>query len=113
MPMSGADCYVATTDIRVAIRGHETDSLDGLGIDWKPRKARPHIHCPYRDHADGNPSWRWDTRKRKAFCTCGVRDVLGVVMGIEGIEFDAAKIRAAELLKRPDLIRERRAKKQR
>jgi hypothetical protein len=28
-------------------------------------------------------------------------------MGVEGIAFDAAKIRAAELLKRPDLIRER------
>jgi len=33
--------------------------------------------------------------------------VLGVLIGVEGIDVDAAKIRAAEMLKRPDLIRER------
>ena len=32
-------------------------------------------------------------------------------MGVEGIEFEAAKIRAAELLRRSDLIKERRARK--
>jgi len=114
MPISGADCYVATTDIRVAIRGRETDILDGLGIDWKPRKARPHIHCPYRDHADGNPSWRWDALKARAFCTCTKSDsIFDVLMKIEGIDFDRAKIRAAELLKRSDLIKERHARKRR
>jgi hypothetical protein len=40
--------------------------------------------------------------------------VLGVLMGVYGIEVDAAKVRAAELLKRTDLIRERvRRKKKR
>src|SRR6202035_1813892 len=52
-----------------------------------------------------------DERKHKAFCTCGSRDVLGVVMSVEGLEFDTAKVRAAELLKRPDLIREQRTGK--
>ena len=107
--MTGAERFVATADIRVAVKGRETDLLDALNIDW--RRAKPHIPCPYQDHDDNNPSWRWDERKRKAFCTCGARDVLGVLMGVEGIEFDAAKIRAAELLKRPDLIRERRRAK--
>jgi hypothetical protein len=111
VPMSDADRYVTTPDIRVAIRGHETGILDGLGIDWQQSKASPHTNCPYLDHADTRPSWRWDARKRRAFCTCGARDVLGVLMGVEGIEFGPAKIRAAELLKRPDLIKERHARK--
>jgi hypothetical protein len=109
--MRGADQrFVTKADITAALKGHETDLLDALNIDW--RRARPHISCPYKDHDDNHPSWRYDERERKAFCTCGVRDVLGVLMGVEGIEFDAAKIRAAELLQRWDLIREPRARKQ-
>src|SRR5580704_9400092 len=100
--------YVATRDIRAAVKGRETDILDALHIDWRQPKGRPHISCPYQDHADINPSWRWDERKRKAFCSCGVRDVIGVLMRLEGIEFEASKLRAAELLKRNDLIKERR-----
>jgi hypothetical protein len=102
--------YVATADIRAAVQGRETDVLDALNIEW--RRAKPHIRCPYQDHVDNHPSWRWGERECKGFCTCGVRDVLGVLMGFVGIGFEAAKIRAAELLKRPDLIRERRARKQ-
>jgi hypothetical protein len=109
--MTGAEQrFVATADIRDAVDRRETDLLDALNIDWRRPKAKPHVCCPYQDHVDSNPSWRWDARKRKAFCTCGARDVLGVVMGVEGIDFDAAKIRAAELLKRPDLIGSRRRK---
>ena len=108
--MTGADQrFVTTADIRAAVKGRETELLDALKIDW--RRAKPHVPCPYQDHDDNSPSWRWDERKCKAFCTCGARDVLGVLMGVEGIEFDAAKIRASELLKRPELIRERRARK--
>ena len=102
--------FVTTADIRAALEGRETNLLDALNIDW--RRAKPHIRCPYKDHDDNNPSWRWDERKCKAFCTCGVRDALGVLMGVEALQCDAAKIRAAELLKRPDLIKERPARKQ-
>ena len=105
--------FVRTADIRAALKGRETDFLDALKIDWRQPKTKPHIRCPYRDHADDHPSWRWDERKRKAFCTCGVRDALGVLTGVEGVGFDAAKMRAAELLNRPDLIRERRQAKPR
>jgi hypothetical protein len=101
--------FVTTADVRAAVKGREIELLDTLKIDW--RRAKPHIRCPYKDHDDNHPSWRWDEGKRKAFCTCGMRDVIGVLMGVEGIEFDAAKIRVAELLKRPDLIRQRRARK--
>lgn len=101
--MIAPERYVPTADICDAVRGHETDLLDALGIDW--RSGRPHISCPYQDHPDSNPSWRWDERKRNAFCTCGSRDVLGVVMGVEGIGLSAAKVRVAELLGRTDLLR--------
>jgi hypothetical protein len=106
--MTSTERFVTDAEIRAAVKGREIDLLDALKIDWQ--RAKPHISCPYTDHDDHNPSWRWDERKRKAFCTCGVRDVLGVLMGAEGIDFDAAKIRAAQLLNRPDLIRKRLAR---
>ena len=49
--MTGADHrFVATADIRAAVKGRESDLLDALNIDW--RCARPHIRCPYQDHDD-------------------------------------------------------------
>jgi hypothetical protein len=107
--MRRADRFVATANIRAAVKGRETDLLDALNIHW--REGNPHIACPYPDHADENPSWRWDARKARAFCTCGSLSVLGVLMKVESIGFDLAKIRAAELLGLPDLIRERRTRK--
>jgi hypothetical protein len=88
--------FVQTADIRAAVKERETHLLDALNIDW--RAGQPHITCPYKHHADSNPSWRCDRSKRRAFCTCGTRDALGVLVGVEAIEFAAAKIRGAELL---------------
>ncbi|MGC2411976.1 MAG: DUF927 domain-containing protein [Stellaceae bacterium] len=102
--MTAADRYVATRDIRAAIRGHETDILDGLGIGW--RAGRPHIPCPYPDHTDNNDSWRWDARRAKAWCSCTKGDgILDVLMKVEGCDFGRAKVRIAEILGRDDLIR--------
>jgi hypothetical protein len=44
--------FVPGTAIRQATAGRETEVLDALGMDW--RGGRPHIRCPYRDHADDN-----------------------------------------------------------
>ena len=52
-----------------------------------------------------NPSWRWDEQKRCAICTCGSNSISEVLIKVEGISFEAAKIRAAEILGRQDLIR--------
>jgi hypothetical protein len=103
--MTAGKRYVTTVGIRAVLTGRETELLNALNIPW--RDGKPHIACPYQGHTDDHPSWRWDERKRKAFCTCGARDAIGVLMGVEEIEFEAAKLRAAELLKRGDLIRER------
>lgn len=111
--MTAPTRYVATSKICSAIKGREVDLLEGLGIHWKD--GRPHIACPYPEHADNNPSWRWDQHEARAYCTCiaGSHSILDVLMQVEGIEFDKAKVRAAELLKRSDLIKERGARKRR
>ena len=96
--------FVTIAAIRRAISGHETDILDAIGVPWKD--GRPHINCPYRDHADDNASWRWDTKRAKAQCTCSKGDsIFDVVLKVLGCDFEAAKIRVAELLNRRDLIR--------
>jgi hypothetical protein len=105
--MTDAARSVSTTAIKTAAKGGEPEILDGIGIDWK--SGRPHILCPYGTHADTNPSWRWDERKARAFCTCIEKShsIFDVVMGKEAIGFEAAKVRAAQLLGREDLIRKR------
>jgi Toprim domain len=87
------------------VKGRETEVLEALQISWET--GAPHIHCPYPDHADENPSWRWIERQAKACCTCIERthSILDVVMHVEGVDFEAAKLRLAEILKRDDLIR--------
>lgn len=94
--------YVATKDIRAALRGRETDILDALGIRW--RDGRP---CPFPSHTDVHPSWRFDERTGRVICSCGSYSILDVMIKVEGIDFDAGKIRAAEILGRQDLIRVR------
>ena len=81
--------------------------LEGLGIPWDGGSG--HINCPYPDHADAHPSWRWDDRRQKAHCTCTERSqsIFNVVMRCEGIDFEAAKLRTAEILGRQDLVKVR------
>ncbi|MCH9051177.1 MAG: hypothetical protein IIA72_08840 [Proteobacteria bacterium] len=77
--------YVPTPTIKEIVRGHEADVLAALDIPW--RDGGPHIRCPYHDHADEHPSWRWDERKARAYCTClddGVDDIFDIVMKITG-----------------------------
>jgi hypothetical protein len=100
--MTAAERYVQQAAIKQAVAGHETQILDALNIDWD---ARGHVDCPYPDHG-GKADWRWDSKYRKARCTCSKADsIFDVLMKIEGVDFEAAKVRVAEILKRDDLIR--------
>ncbi len=102
--MSDPIRFVATQAIRQAVKDRAEEVLGGIGVDW--RAGRPHINCPYRDHADDNASWRWDSRHSKAFCTCTKADsIFDVVMKVRGCDFETAKIHVAELLNLRDLIR--------
>ena len=97
--------YVTTASIREAVRGHEDRVLDQLGIRW--RDGRTHITCPYPAHG-GQADWRWDAKAAKAHCTCRQGDgIFDVVMNCEGLAFDSAKLRVAEIIGRHDLIREK------
>ncbi len=109
--MSDPETYVKTADIRAAVQGHEEGILDKLGVDW--RAGRPHIKCVYPSHA-GADDWRWDAKKKRAFCTCieGSDSILDVVAKVEGMSFDDAKVRACEMIARPDLVREKGGKGQ-
>jgi hypothetical protein len=97
--------FVANDAIRDAVKGRESEILDKLGIDW--RSGKPHITCPYPTHSDNDPSWRWDERHARAYCTCIEKShgIFDIVMVMLGIIFVAAKIHVAQLLGRSDLIR--------
>jgi hypothetical protein len=102
-----AERWVTTRAIQEAVKRRESDVLQAIGIPW--HDGAGHITCPYPDHADANPSWRWDYRKARAHCTCVDRShsIFDVMMRREGIDFEAAKLRLAELLGRHDLIKSR------
>src|SRR5260370_10544012 len=97
--------YVTTAAIRDAVRGREVEILRALQIPWDGRNS--HIRCPYPDHRDDHPSWRWNTDKHRAFCTCGTASIFDIIMKIRGLDFEAAKIFVAETIGRKDLIQER------
>jgi hypothetical protein len=101
--MTTRDTYVPTAAIRSAVIGRETEILSALGIQWGG--GSQHINCPYPDHADNHPSWRWDAAKRRAFCTCTKSgSIFDVVCKVKAVGFDAAKIITAEIIGRGDLI---------
>jgi hypothetical protein len=99
-----AERYVLTQPVQATVKGRETQVLSALGIGWQD--GAPHIPCPYPNHADDHPSWRWDVHKAKAFCTCikCPHSVFDIVMHVEGVDFETAKVRVAEILGRDDLI---------
>ena len=107
--MAEAETYVVTRDIKAAVQGRETEVLDALNIDWRRCTRSSHISCPYPSHQSNGENWRWDARKAKAFCSClsdGHADsILDVVMRCEGMDIEGAKVRAAEAINRPDLIK--------
>ncbi len=95
---------VPTRAIKDAVKGQEVEILDQLEIDWM--SGNPHIACPYPTHDDDNPSWRWDEKKASAFCTCIEKShsIFDVVGAMEGVDFEAAKIRVSEMLGCRELI---------
>jgi hypothetical protein len=106
---AGRAPWVDTDEIRKAVDGREDDVLRALGIPWgNAGGVARHIHCPYPDHEDRNPSWRWDDVKRAAHCTCtdsSTHSIFDVAMKKRGVTFDDAKLFVAEAIGRRDLIR--------
>ena len=96
-------------ELMTAVSGREPEVLANLGIAWSSKSS--HISCPYPDHDDTHPSWRWDDVKRCAFCTCSQGDdIIGVVMKVRGVDFPTALVRMAEIVGRGDLVKGRETK---
>ena len=74
---------------RDLIVGHELELLGRLGVDW-PLNGRRHIRCPFPDHEDRHPSWRWDAERAAWFCTCGGGDLISAVMRMRNCGFREA-----------------------
>jgi len=78
------------TDTLNLISGREGEALAALGIT--PGRRGAHIHCPLPSHNDRSPSWRWDDRWARYYCTCGHGDILDLVqrMGRASSPMEAA-----------------------
>jgi hypothetical protein len=68
------------------IRGRELDLLNHFGVAW-PAQGKTHMCCPFSDHPDDNPSWRWDSSEARWFCTCGSGDVIDAVQRLNGWDY--------------------------
>lgn len=82
-------------DIKAEIAGREGEVLGALGISWPPPGRKTHRQCPWADksghkNGDKNPSWRWDERKAKWFCSCGHGDVVDAVQWMLSYDFAEA-----------------------
>jgi hypothetical protein len=108
--MTPREAFAPTGAIRHAVVGRENGILAALGICWTGRSQ--HINCPYPDHADNHPWWRWDPVKHCAFCTCTKPDsIFDVVCKVKGVTFDAAKVIVAKMIGRLDLLKIRSARR--
>ena len=99
--------YVRTHDAQQAVDARVVEIVNALGIPWQAGQ-RTHIRCPYPGHG-GSDDWRLNTKGR-AICTCtgGKTDsVFDIVGKIEGLDFEASKIRCMEIIGQTDLIKEK------
>src|SRR5258706_16485600 len=74
---------------REEFAGEELEILARLDI-WNA-DSRRHRTCPFPDHEDKNPSWRWDSGKSRWFCTCGHGDVIDAIARKLGCNFKEAQ----------------------
>jgi hypothetical protein len=81
---------VVAPDIHSQVEGRGPEILRALDIPWPPRREQTHIHCPLPLHADRNPSWRWDDRKERWFCTCGSGNIVDLAIAMLGCDFVTA-----------------------
>jgi hypothetical protein len=93
----------AAPDIHEQIRGRELELIKkaaNSGFHWPPANGKAHVHCPFPDHSDENPSWRWDDAKCRYFCTCppGGGSAIDALMRLKGLDFQDAANWAREQL---------------
>ncbi|MGW8787135.1 DUF927 domain-containing protein [Heyndrickxia sporothermodurans] len=104
--MSAPQSYVTTKDANAAVKGREVEILNAIGIPWRAGQ-RDHIRCPYPDHG-GASDWRL-LKNGRAICSCTgdhTDSVFDIVGKVEGLDFEASKVRCVGIIGRGDLVRQ-------
>jgi hypothetical protein len=103
--------FAPVADAQKAVHGRELEVLHALRIDWTG--ARTHIRCPFPNHTDRHPSWRWDSGEHRAFCTCTPHalSIFDTWMRIKSCGFAEACTEVMLAIGRTDLVRDTDAKK--
>lgn len=71
----------------LAAANHEL-ILDRLGITGY--RGNRHIRCPFPNHEDSSPSWRWKKEDGRFYCSCGSGTMIDVIMTMTGCDFGQA-----------------------
>src|SRR3954447_5682204 len=86
-------------DIHQRLAGRERELFRALGIDLP--KAGGHRRCPFPDHTDEHPSWRWDQKRHRWFCSCTPKGgtAIDAVARLRGLDLAEAGSFALKMLK--------------
>jgi len=91
---------MAIRNIHADVAGRSAEVLNALGIDL--RSLRRHVLCPFPNHEDRNPSFRFDEKAARFYCTCTPKggSVVDLVIGMghAGSFVEAARWIRRELL---------------
>src|SRR4051794_29029452 len=85
-------------DVHRRLAGRERELFGVLRIDLP--KDGSHARCPFPDHTDEHPSWRWDQKNRRWFCSCTPKGgtVIEAIMRLLGLDFAGAAAFALKTL---------------
>jgi RecA/RadA recombinase len=98
--------YVSWIAAQQMVMGRGLEVLRLAGVSWPPPRGDK-TNCPFPDHPDHNPSWRFSEECGRWFCSCGSGDVFDALVKLRRApDFEAAKLLAAEMLNRRDAITE-------
>src|SRR3954463_2392701 len=89
---------VVAGDIHQRLAGRERELFEVLRTGLP--KDGSHARCPFPDHTDEHPSWRWDQKKRRWFCSCTPKGgtVIEAIMRLLGLDFAGAAAFALKTL---------------
>lgn len=68
---------------RNEIAGREATVLEAWGVS---PPVRGHMRCPFPDHEDRRPSWRFDFRQGRYHCSCGSGDLVDIARRMLGCD---------------------------
>jgi len=82
-------------ELKVMAEGRWGDVYAAYSVEME---GRGHVHCPFTAHADRNPSFRFDGRTGKYWCSCSQGDAIDFVQAMTGCGIGQATDRIADIL---------------